>query len=901
MEQRMSQRARAVAFCVLSILVLASAGRARAATITVPVGGDLQAALDGARPGDTILLIAGATYRGNFVLPAKAGTGTITIRSNAPDSSLPPAGQRMTPAYAAYLPKIKGATGAMAALATAPGAAYYTVQFVEFLRNASGEGSIIELGRGDASQSSLSVVPHDIVIDRCYLHSEPGLGQLRGIALNSGKTTIRDSYISEIKDAGRDSQAIAGWNGPGPYTIVNNYLEAAGENFMMGGSTMCIPNVTPTGIVFRNNYVTKQRSWRGSSWTVKNLLELKHAQDVTIDGNVLENNWQAAQIGFAIVLTPRNQYGDTPWTVVRRITFTNNVVRHVASVFNILGWDYNAASLQTSNITIRNNVFEDVNSANWGGHGRLLLITEAADVAFDHNTSFNTGSAIYVYGNPSPRFSFTNNIVNAATYGVMGSGAAEGNGTIAAYFPDGTFQENVFVGAVRPSMYPVGSGFPSIWADVGFANLSGGDYHLAATSPFKGQAAGGTDPGADIDALQAAQAGGGTVPPPPPPPAGGGLPSPWANADVGSVGAAGSASASGGTFTVRGSGADVWGSADGFHYVYRPLAGDGQIVARVASVGNTNAYAKAGVMLREQLSAGSRHVILDVRPGGSIEFMTRGTTGGSTTYLSGGLQSAPVWLRLARVGSEVTASLSTNGSSWSTVGRTTVSMGSSVSAGLVVCSHAAGSLMSATFDSVSVTAGAAPPPPAPGDGEVVVYAADIPDANLHGSWTRQPHASAAEGVKLASADAGFASTGNPLAAPAHYVDVPFTAVANTPYRLWLRLRALNNNKYNDAVWVQFSDARANGGAVYPIGTTSGLLVNLATSSDASSLGGWGWQNGAYWLSQATTFTFPTTGSRTLRIQVREDGVQFDQVVLSSAQYLSAPPGPVTNDATIVPK
>ena len=98
------------------------------------------------------------------------------------------------------------------------------------------------------------------------------------------------------------------------------------------------------------------------------------------------------------------------------------------------------------------------------------------------------------------------------------------------------------------------------------------------------------------------------------------------------------------------------------------------------------------------------------------------------------------------------------------------------------------------------------------------------------------------------------------------------------------------------MWVQFSDAN-----VYPINSTSGLLVNLATDGSGSSLSGWGWQNAAYWLSQTTTVTFGTTGTHTVRIQVREDGVQFDQIVLSPTTYFNSAPGPVANDTTIVPK
>jgi hypothetical protein len=79
------------------------------------------------------------------------------------------------------------------------------------------------------------------------------------------------------------------------------------------------------------------------------------------------------------------------------------------------------------------------------------------------------------------------------------------------------------------------------------------------------------------------------------------------------------------------------------------------------------------------------------------------------------------------------------------------------------------------------------------------------------------------------------------------------------------------------------------------------MVNLATDSTASSLNGWGWHNTAYWLSQTTTVTFPAGGTQTLRVQIREDGVQVDQIVLSPTTYLSTAPGPVTNDHTIVPK
>ncbi|PYR01496.1 MAG: hypothetical protein DMG00_31250 [Acidobacteria bacterium] len=183
----------------------------------------------------------------------------------------------------------------------------------------------------------------------------------------------------------------------------------------------------------------------------------------------------------------------------------------------------------------------------------------------------------------------------------------------------------------------------------------------------------------------------------------------------------------------------------------------------------------------------------------------------------------------------------------------------------------------------------------------MIYASDIAAAARHGSWTIASDPASPNGTKLVTPDNGVANTSSALAAPTDYVDVTFNASAGTPYTLWLRLQALGSSKLNDSLWVQFSDASTNGAPVYPLNSASALLVNLATDSTAGSLSGWGWQNTAYWLQQPVTVTFSTAGSHTMRIQVREDGVQLDQIVLSPSQYLTTAPGTVSNDRTIVPK
>jgi endonuclease/exonuclease/phosphatase family metal-dependent hydrolase len=186
----------------------------------------------------------------------------------------------------------------------------------------------------------------------------------------------------------------------------------------------------------------------------------------------------------------------------------------------------------------------------------------------------------------------------------------------------------------------------------------------------------------------------------------------------------------------------------------------------------------------------------------------------------------------------------------------------------------------------------------PGDGaDIVISASSV--STLNGHWSRQASTDAGNSVRLTSPDGGWATTGQPLADPTHYFETTFEAESNTPYRVWLRLRATGNSKWNDSVWVQFDGARHNDGTpAYPIGTTRGLLVNLAQCSTCATAE-WGWLNGAYWLQQRSVVSFAAPGPHTIRVQTREDGVEIDQIVLSPVRFLSSAPGPMLNDNTIV--
>jgi hypothetical protein len=273
---------------------------------------------------------------------------------------------------------------------------------------------------------------------------------------------------------------------------------------MFGGADPAIPNLVPSDITFTRNHLGKQLAWRTQSWVVKNLFELKNAQRVTVDGNVMEFNWLAAQAGYSVLFTPRNQGGTAPWTVVQHVTFTNNVVRHVSSVLNILGTGNLAPSQLTNDIVVRNNLFVDVSAATYGGVGRMLLISGGLNITIDHNTVFNDGSStVYAYGAAVQGFLFTNNIVGDNAYGIMGNNTSPGNGTIATYFPNATFLNNIIIGAPA-STFPTGNFYPATVGGVGFVDYAGGNYRLAATSPYKSGGTDATDVGAEIDLLNAA-------------------------------------------------------------------------------------------------------------------------------------------------------------------------------------------------------------------------------------------------------------------------------------------------------------------------------------------------------------------------------------------------------------
>jgi hypothetical protein len=486
-------------------------------TIIVPAGGNLQEAINRAQCGDVVKLASGARFLGNFQLTNKGECKEwIVIQSDAPASSLPVPGSRITPSYVNVMPKIFS-NNVDPALTAPSRANHYRLIGLEI-----GVTDEVKLSYGiftaGLSEVSLSELPHDITIDRCYIHGTPNANIKRGVTFNGASLAVVDSYISDIHVVGQDTQAIEGWNGPGPFKIVDNELEAAGENVMFGGARPALVGNIPSDIEIRGNHFFKPLSWMvgnpsyaGNHWSVKNLLEFKIAQRVLVTGNILENNWGDAQNGFAFLVTPRTEDGKAPWVYVQDITFTYNVLRHTGSGVNISGQDSGDPQkvVRGRRILIQNNLFEDINGKSWGGDGRLFQLLAGADaVTIDHNTGFQSNQIIYADGRANTNFVYQNNITPHNIYGVMGSGAASGNSTLAHFFPGFAFQKNVIEGlaasGLSQSGYPAGNFFPPDWAAVKFTDMAKGNYALSPSSKYKKAGTDGKDIGADIAALNAA-------------------------------------------------------------------------------------------------------------------------------------------------------------------------------------------------------------------------------------------------------------------------------------------------------------------------------------------------------------------------------------------------------------
>ena len=496
-------------------------------TIRVGPNANLQSALDRAKPGDVIRLASGATYTGNFTLPTKpCGSAPIVVRTDVADSDLPAEGERITPAAAPRLAKIvtRNSDPAIRTMnptcgwrlfglevtvmsELAPGAIHYVLM-------ALGDGGSVSSG---GTQRSAASVPSRIILDRVYVHGQEATNLVRCIALNSARSAVVNSWISDCHAKGFDSQAVEGWNGPGPFLIENNFLAGAGENVMFGGADPAIEGLSPSDITIRRNHFFKDPAWKGR-WTVKNLFELKNARRVLIENNVFENNWVDAQVGTAIAIkSAQGGCGTCTWQGTTDVTFRYNMVKNSPRGFNVQAVDCSGQAcvdVHTQRVRAENNLFYNIGTFNGTGEdGFLVLLTQdLRDVAIRHNTFVGNlptrGVALVMdIGNRQARnLTITDNVfASGVGYAVAYSGTRVGTESLRAMAGDSwTFARNV-IGVVNPEfvrLHPPGNWYVPTNAQIGFVDPEGGDFRLSAKSDFKQHGQGGTDPGADLNGLK---------------------------------------------------------------------------------------------------------------------------------------------------------------------------------------------------------------------------------------------------------------------------------------------------------------------------------------------------------------------------------------------------------------
>lgn len=232
-------------------------------SIAVGAGGNLQAAIDEAKPGDAIVLRRGRCSGGILCCGTRGeARGWITIRSSAMER-LPKYGTRVSPKMAGMMAKIV-APKVEPAITTERSAHNYRLMGLEVTVPPRTPANWVLILIGEGTETMQGQLPSGIIFDRDYIHGEVLCHCKRGLTLNGPRMAVVNSYISEFHRIGQEAQAVAAYGSPGPLQIVNNYLEAAGENLFLGGAYVPLPGVVQRDVEIRNNYLRKPLKWMKS-------------------------------------------------------------------------------------------------------------------------------------------------------------------------------------------------------------------------------------------------------------------------------------------------------------------------------------------------------------------------------------------------------------------------------------------------------------------------------------------------------------------------------------------------------------------------------------------------------------------------------------------------------------
>ena len=488
-----------------------------------------------------IILTAGTTCTGPYMLPAHTGgTGWILIKGSN-YAKLPLPGTRVKLTDTSLMPHIKygereeGSYTHVGAFSARTGAQRYRIMGIDMVQDSTRNPNLALVVTGYAHPNALNT--GYIILDRVVIRDTNATHQtLRGVYGDAqrGHTALIDSYVAGIKDVGmnNDTQAWLSISNPGPILVQNNFLEASGQNIMLGGGDPVSATVLPKDVTIRRNTLSKNQAWWGArNYLIKTLLELKLGVRVLIEGNdFLNMPWNGG--GYAVLLTARNQDGSAPFSEVSDLTIRHNLFQNITN--GIFGFGADDAgpghlSKRSKRWQIHNNLFYGLGGSLCGGGaacGTWILIEEGgtscidpgpgsncelSDLRVAHNTVDDVNEYTFqVVRTNQTGLDFRDNLINVnGGRGILNGGLWGTKFLNVHYGSTWIFTNNSLAaigGGEETALYPQGTNrYPSSATSFLWTNRTGRNYALQAGSPAKSAASDGTDQGVNFSLYNTAR------------------------------------------------------------------------------------------------------------------------------------------------------------------------------------------------------------------------------------------------------------------------------------------------------------------------------------------------------------------------------------------------------------
>ena len=454
---------------------------------------------------------AGFVFNDPLILPKRTATNYVTIRVS--DLSNLRQAVRVTAADRAKLFRMNmrgnPTTGYYNAVQMNVGAKYYRIIGLE-IRHMSNEADTDMIG--NEYTSDWRTDNSNFIFDRCLLDGN-GFETRKGAVLNGRTMSFLNSSVLDIKATGIETKAVAQWEGAGPLAVVNNRLEAAAINSLIGGASD--PGVTGNldGYVFRGNYVWKNPEWQGRGYNIKNHFELKQGLNVLAVSNIFENNYVDGQTGEAIMLFSMTDDGCASCET-GNVDFRNNKILNTRAGFNLTNVQAYTlpAPPYAHHMRLYNNFWEEredrgnlQQGANYSEITNNTFVQKPGSANKSTWMYFSNGGVSSSATHKAPGFKMLNNIGYASEYGFIADSTSPGNAALEATLPtDCQIKKNIIPGAPSGS-FPADNFYPASVASE-FVDYASGNFNLRAGSAYKNKGTDGKDLGADWTVLNASTA-----------------------------------------------------------------------------------------------------------------------------------------------------------------------------------------------------------------------------------------------------------------------------------------------------------------------------------------------------------------------------------------------------------